>query len=150
MERTVLYMTVLKINPDNSRSLEQINLYDVDFIETDKRKIVYHIGECTYHQIVCKSELDAFLIHKGFEPLDRPNLVNLRKIRKFDEDYGKVYFVENPDSTCKFVTVAKVKYQFIKNLIRKIIIHNNDSMEEIKLGSLLNRKSIWKGLFERQ
>lgn len=146
----LLYMTVLKINPDKTESLEQINLYDVDFIETEKRRIVYHIGADTYYQIASKAELDEFLIHKGFDPLDRPNLVNLRKIRKFDEDYGKVYFVENPDSKSKSATVAKIKYQFIKKLLYKIVSHNNDTIQEVKVEPSTKLKSMWKGLFENQ
>lgn len=150
MEQPALYMTVLKINPNKTQSLEQINLYDVDFIETDKRRIVYHIGECTYHQIVSKAEIDGFLIQNGFDSLDRPNLVNLRKIRRFDEEYGKVYFVEHPDSKSKYTTVAKIKYSFIKKLLHRIVSHNNNTMQEVKLESPTKLKSMWKGLLERQ
>lgn len=149
MEQTALYMTVLKVNPDTTHSLIQINLYDVDFVETENRRIIYHIGENTYYQISNKSELDEFLIHKGFDPLDRPNLVNLRKIRRFDEEYGKVYFVEHPDKTSKFATVAKIKYPFLRNLIHRIVSHNNNTTEEIKLDASTKVKSVWKKVFEQ-
>lgn len=150
VEQTALYMTVLKVNPDDTHSLEQINLYDVDFIETDKRKIIYHIGENTYYQINNKSELNDFLINKGFDPLDRPNLVNLNKIRKFDEEHGKVYFVEHPNANSKFATVARIKYQLLKNVIHKIVGNNNDTAHELKLDTSKQNKSMWKGLFGRR
>jgi len=135
-------MTV--INENNE--LECINLYDVDFIETDKRKIIYYIGNNKYYQITTKSELDQLLYKEGFESLDRPNLVNLCKIRKFDEDLGKVYFVEEPDEKSTFATVAKIKYKFVLNLIKRIISFNNDTDTVIKPEGGKLKNKLWSYL----
>lgn len=126
--------------------LECINLYDVDFIETDKRKIIYFIGEKKYYQITTKSELDQFLYDEGFESLDRPNLVNLSKIRKFDEGLGKVYFVEEPDDKSTFATVAKIKYKFVSNIIKRIISHNNNTNTVVKAENEKVKNKLWRYL----
>lgn len=126
--------------------LECINLYDVDFIETDKRKIIYFIGEKKYYQITTKSELDQFLYDEGFESLDRPNLVNLSKIRKFDEGLGKVYFVEEPDDKSTFATVARIKYKFVSNIIKRIISHNNNTNTVVKAENEKVKNKLWRYL----
>jgi len=126
--------------------LECINLYDVDFIETDKRKIIYFIDEKKYYQITTKSELDQFLYDEGFESLDRPNLVNLSKIRKFDEGLGKVYFVEEPDDKSTFATVAKIKYKFVSNIIKRIISHNNNTNTIVKAENEKVKNKLWRYL----
>ncbi|MED4285559.1 LytTR family transcriptional regulator DNA-binding domain-containing protein [Priestia megaterium] len=135
-------MTV--INEDYK--LECINIYDVDFIETDKRKIIYFIGEKKYYQITTKSELDQFLYDEGFESLDRPNLVNLSKIRKFDEELGKVYFVEKPNDKSTFATVAKIKYKFVANIIKRIISHNNNTNTVVKAENEKVKNKLWRYL----
>jgi len=135
-------MTV--INEDSE--LECINLYDVDFIETDKRKIIYYIGEKKYYQITTKSELDQLLYDEGFESLDRPNLVNLSKIRKFDEELGKVYFVEEPSEKSTFATVAKIKYKFVSDIIRRIISYNNNTSTVVKPENEKVKNKLWRYL----
>ena len=136
MER---FMTV--INQENI--IECINLNDVDFIETDKRKIVYHIGDKHYYQITTKSELDSFLVKEGFEILDRSNLVNVRKIRYCDEDLGKVYFTCESKDTSKYATVAKMKYKFVSNLIKYMIGENNNTSFEIKPKRSKTTRKLW-------
>lgn len=132
-------MTV--INQENI--IECINLNDVDFIETDKRKIVYHIGDKHYYQITTKSELDSFLVNEGFEILDRTNLVNVRKIRNFDEDFGKVYFTCKPKDTSKYAIVTKIKYKFVSNLIKYMIGENNNTSFEIKTKPRNTINKLW-------
>jgi DNA-binding LytR/AlgR family response regulator len=108
-----LLMTVL----DEEDNIHCIDILSVDFIQTDNRKITYHIGETRYFHIMNKSELDEILAGHGFLSLDRPNLVNLKKIREFDENYGKVYFTEQTNKESVYATVSKAKYKYVVKII---------------------------------
>lgn len=144
--KTFLRMTVIRDDGNNLPTIEEINLDEVDMIETVNRKIVYHIGDVTYYQITNRSDLDDILSKRGFDNLDKSNLVNLRKIRNFDEELGKVYFTENPNKDSKFALVARIKYKFVANLIKRIVAHNNGTTTEMKIDTK-GLKSVLKGLF---
>lgn len=149
-DHSIRYMTVVKINKDQSHSLDCIDLYEVDYIESDKkRRIIFHIGEDVYYQIITKSDFEQYLSSEGFDPLDKPNLVNLRKVRKFDKEYGKVYFEEYPTPSSKYATVARIKYKFIASLLDKVVAHNNDITTEIKADKK-GLKNTLKGLIGSQ
>jgi hypothetical protein len=136
----VRYMTVAKLHEDKSYSIECIDLSDVDFITTDRnRKVVFHIGVHQYCHLTTKSDFDNLLLHEGFDILDRPNLVNLRKARSFCEEYGKVYFEENPTSSSKYVTVARIKYKFVSSLLKRVNPHTINPSTEIKEPSFKNK-----------
>jgi len=124
------YMTVIKETDDGQKIMECIDLDEVDFIESHNSKIIFHIGDQIYYQITSISEMQELL--EGFIPLDRPNLVNLLRIKSFDEEYGKVYFEENPNPKSSFATVAKMKYQLVTTIIKRCISHNNGTTMEIK------------------
>jgi DNA-binding LytR/AlgR family response regulator len=117
MDNLNLPMTVIYYDSSNNPSLQVIDIKDVDYIENEGRRLVYHIGDKKYYQIVTKSEMEMFLDNKGFDILDRPYLVNIGKIRHFDEKLGKAYFVDNPSKNSKFVTVARIKMDFVANYI---------------------------------
>lgn len=139
-----MMMTVLK-GEDKDYEIATINIFDVDYIETVGKRVIFYINDEKFYQIQSKIELEEILRGKGFDSLDRPNLVNIRKIKYFDEEYGKVYFVENPTSKDKFATVAKIKIKFVKKFIQKAISMNNGTTMEIspeKSRSLLS--SIFK------
>lgn len=146
-DRPMRYMTVIKDDGAIPPNVECINLHDVDYIETINRQVIFHVGDAKYRQINNKSDFDEFLSKEGFDNLDRVNLVNLRKIRKFCENLGRVYFVENPDNSSKFALVARIKYKFVSSLINRIISHNNNTTTEIKTEQA-GIKSRLKGLFE--
>jgi DNA-binding LytR/AlgR family response regulator len=139
-----MYMTVI----NEEEKLESINLFEVDFIESDKRRIVYYIGNKKYFHLSTKSEFDELLLQEGFVSLDRPNLVNLRKIRSFNEEYGKVFFEENPTSTSIFCTVARIKIPFVKNLLQRLVSFSNDKTLEIKSDIKGKIHHMIKGIFE--
>lgn len=125
-------MTVMQINGRETEFVI-INLRDVDFIESESRKIVYHIGDEKFYQATTKSELDELLNDAGFDALDRPYLVNMEKIRYFDKEYGKVYFNDSPLPNSKFVTVAKVKEKIVENYIRFGINEKKEIANELIL-----------------
>lgn len=123
-------MTVMKIDPNGKKSFVCINMEDVDYFENDGRKAVLHIGEEKYYLITTKSEIEEWLMPRGFDVLDRSNLVNLKKIKDFDEQYGKVYFTENPTKDSKYAIVARIKYEFVKHFIHRVIAKNRDHILE--------------------
>lgn len=136
------FMTVI----NEEHQLECINLSEVDFIEVEKRRIVYHIGDRKFFHLSTKTEFDELLIHEGFLSLDRPNLVNLKKIRSFNENYGIVYFEEKPTTKSKSCTVAKIKESLVKNLLKRLVAYHTDGNLEIK-HEFKNIQHILKGIF---
>lgn len=126
-------MTVIQKNRNGVTEFVAIDLQDVDFVETRDRRIVYHIGENEYYQATTKSELEDLLLEEGFDQLDRPFLVNMKKIRNYCKEYGKVYFVDEPTSTSKFATVARIKEDLVEKFIRYFVHKNQDTMSEISL-----------------
>ncbi|WP_078409089.1 LytTR family transcriptional regulator DNA-binding domain-containing protein [Priestia abyssalis] len=151
LEQPMRYMTVIKAGGKGVPStIECIDLREVDFIETINRKVIFHIGTDQYYQITSKSDFDEFLMKEGFDNLDRTNLVNLRKIKKFDEELGKVYFTENPDKDSKYALVARIKYKFISSLLKRIASSNNGTTLEVKTQSEKGWKHILKGLIEHK
>ncbi|PLS19715.1 hypothetical protein CVD28_04695 [Bacillus sp. M6-12] len=139
-----MYMTVI----NEQQELESINLSDVEFIESDKRKIIFYIGLKKYYHLSTKTEFDELLLKEGFVSLDRPNLVNLRKIRSFDEKYGKVFFEENPTPDSIFCTVARIKIPFVKNLLQRMVAFQNDKTLEMKPDFKRKIQHLIKGIFE--
>ncbi|KAB2328202.1 hypothetical protein F7731_25945 [Cytobacillus depressus] len=124
------HMTVIKETQDGEKILTCIDLDEVNFIDSDNGKIRFHIDNQVYFQITNISELGEIL--EGFIPLDRPNLVNLLKIKKFDSKNGKVYFEENPNPNSIFATVAKTKYELISVILKRFISHNNNTTLEFE------------------
>lgn len=129
-------MTVIQKNDCGSVDFVAINLQDVDFVETRDRRIVYHIGNIEYYQPTTKSELEELLLNEGFDQLDRPFLVNMRKIRNYDKKYGKVYFVDEPTRNSKYVTVARIKEDLVEKFIRYFIHKNQNTMNETTVGKM--------------
>jgi DNA-binding LytR/AlgR family response regulator len=119
-------MMVYKMDEGREKSFVCINLHDVDFIDNDGRRAVFHIGNERYFLITNKSELEELLMPRGFDILDRANLVNISKIKYFDSQLGTVYFEEKPTKKSKFATVARVKMKFVEQLIQRAIAKNND------------------------
>ncbi len=112
---------------------EIIDLYEVDYVEVVNKKIIYHITNKTYAQISSLAELTRiFTPEQGFDSLDRPNIVNLKKIRRFDKTMGKVYFEEYPNKSSVYATVAKIKYPFVEIMITRFTAINNDKSIEVK------------------
>jgi DNA-binding LytR/AlgR family response regulator len=125
------YMTVIKETVDGQKTLTCIDLDEVNFIDSHNRKIRFHIDNQIYYQITTMSEMDELLGEEGFVSLDRPNLVNLLKVRSFNSESGKVYFEENPKPDSKFALVAKMKYQLVSMILKRYISHNNDTTMEV-------------------
>jgi DNA-binding LytR/AlgR family response regulator len=118
-----MMMTVLRILPDGTEELACISLQDVDYIEIEGRKIVYHLDNQKFRHISTLSELEEHLSEAGFDMLDKTNLVNLNKVSSFDATQGKVYFQDPVTPRSKYATVALIK----QKLIRKEMVHSTTS-----------------------
>ena len=113
-------MTVLKLGSPGASMMECIDLDEVDYIEIEGRKIIFHIQDKKYQHISTLSELEEHLFKHGFDLLDKTNLVNLKRVRHYDEAQGKVFFEERPTSSSKYATVALIK----QKQIRRYLGHN--------------------------
>lgn len=123
----MMMMTVLKVEKDGSTTLESINLLDVHYVEIEGRKIVYHVDGQKYRHISTLSELEDHLACEGFDMLDKTNLVNLNKVKLFDEKQGKVFFKDPVDDQSNFATVA-----FIKQRRMRMIRTNDQSSSPLQ------------------
>ena len=133
-------MTVLKLLPDNKTELACISLLDVDYMEIEGRKIIYHVDNEKYRHISTLSELEELLTHEGFDMLDKTNLVNLHKVASFDEYQGKVYFQEPVTEGSKYATVALIKQKLIKKeMLKSAAVHIRDILLRIKVNELKRR-----------
>lgn len=131
-----MMMTVLKLLPDNKTELACISLLDVDYIEIEGRKIVYHVNNEKYRHISTLSELEEHLTHEGFDMLDKTNLVNLHKVVAFDEQQGKVFFQEPVTEKSKYATVALIKQKMIKKEMKSTSDHIRDVLLRLKVNEM--------------
>lgn len=115
----MLPITVLKINEDGDTKLVSIQLSDVLYMSVDGTKLVFYTEDGAYQQISSIQEFEKHLKGYHFEKLDRPYLVNMNKIRKFDPDLRLVYFQEDGETTTgvPYVTVAQTKVNLVKEYL---------------------------------
>ncbi|HZG55235.1 LytTR family transcriptional regulator DNA-binding domain-containing protein [Paenibacillus sp.] len=135
-----MMMTVLKLRPDGSTELACISLLDVDYMEIEGRKIVYHIDQEKYRHISTLSELEEHLGQQGFDMLDKTNLVNLNRVVSFDDTQGKVYFQEPVTHHSKYATVALIKQKLIRReMLHSAASHIREILKRIKFNELKQR-----------
>ncbi len=133
-------MTVLRVHPNGSEELACISLQDVDYMEIEGRKIVYHANNQKFRHISTLSEMEECLSKFGFDMLDKTNLVNLNKVASFDETQGKVFFEEPANPWSKYATVALIKQKLIrKEMIQSATAHIREVLKRIK-GEEVNRR----------
>ena len=133
-------MTVLKVCPDGSTELACISLLDVDFMEIEGRKIVYHVDAVKYRHISTLSELEEHLGSEGFDMLDKTNLVNLNRVASFDADQGKVFFQDPVTNESKYATVALIKQKLIRReILQSAATHIREILKKIKFNELKRR-----------
>jgi DNA-binding LytR/AlgR family response regulator len=102
---------------DNQTEIIMLDMNDVVYMHMDDRTVVYHtINDQFYHLMPSLSVLARHVQDLGFEKLDRINLVNVDKIKHFDDDYALVYFQredeitkESKSATVAFLNKGKLK-----------------------------------------
>lgn len=112
-------ITVLKIREDGTTELATIELTDILYISVDGAKLVFHTSDAQYYQMTTMQEFEDHLESHNFVKLDRPYLVNMNKIKSFNEEHRLVYFDQLPSRNSKNVTVARVKVNLVNSFIRK-------------------------------
>jgi DNA-binding LytR/AlgR family response regulator len=128
-----MMMTVIRVLADGSEELSCINLEEVDYMEIEGRRIVYHTNNEKFRHISTLSELEEHLSTLGFDMLDKTNLVNLNKVLSFDDQQGKVYFDEPITQRSKYATVALIKQKLIrKERILTAKAHISEVLKRIK------------------
>lgn len=133
-------MTVLKVLPDGSTELACISLLEVDYMEIEGRKIVYHVDQEKYRHISTLSELEEHLGQEGFDMLDKTNLVNLNRVASFDDVQGKVYFQDPVTAHSKYATVALIKQKLIRReILQSAAMHIREILKKIKFQELKRR-----------
>ncbi|OUM93853.1 MAG: LytR family transcriptional regulator [Thermobacillus sp. ZCTH02-B1] len=95
-------------DPGNFTEVIELDLSDVDFIETHSSGyVVFHRGDEIFYPLIPKlSVLETHLERFGFLRLDRTNLSNLGKIRRFDEERLLVFFSDTVTKSSKYSTVS--------------------------------------------
>jgi Response regulator of the LytR/AlgR family len=94
---------------DNQTEVIMLDLNDVLFMHMEDRTVVYHtLNEQFYHLVPSLSIMARHSEAYGFEKLDRINLVNMNKIKYFDDELAIVYFEPKEQITkkSKYATVA--------------------------------------------
>jgi DNA-binding LytR/AlgR family response regulator len=109
-----------------------VSLKDVDFVSLESKKIIYHVGEKDYRQLSTLDDFAKILVEVGFIETDRGNLVNMERIKKFDEEYGVLYFEENPTSKSQRASIARIHYSVLGNLVKRCIAENTGKTLEFK------------------
>lgn len=125
-------MPVLRWNGESSELVE-LDLNDVLFINIEDRNIVYHTSSEKYFQITKLSELDEHLLNRGFDLLDKTNLVNMNKVKSFESKLGKIYFEEHPTKHSKYASVAAIQQKVRKHQIERAIANNTNTSLEYTL-----------------
>jgi DNA-binding LytR/AlgR family response regulator len=107
----------------NQTDIIMLDMNDVLYMHMEGHTVVYHtIHEQFYHLMPSLAVLSRHVQKLGFEKLDRINLVNLHKIKHFDEKMGIVYFQQEHEVTkkSKSATVAFLNKVKLKNRLLKI------------------------------
>jgi DNA-binding LytR/AlgR family response regulator len=107
----------------NQTEIIILDMNDVLYMHMEGHTVVYHtMHEHFYHLMPSLSALSTHVQGLGFEKLDRINLVNVNKIKYFDEKLGIVYFqLENEvtkkskSATVAFLNKAKLKNRLLRN-----------------------------------
>lgn len=112
----------------NISNLILLDIQDVLFIVAEDRNVVYHtLDGKYYHLLPALSVLETHMKERGFERLDRINLVNSNRVRCYDHTDGKVYFEKAIDKSSKYATVAFANKAKLKHMIESWVKINNDN-----------------------
>ncbi len=99
----------------NEGEVIMMDMADVYYIQTEDGAVVFYTSQGKVYPLV--PSLSLYAKHTediGFERLDRTNLVNVSKIKAFDEKRGVVYFEdemtpESPSAIIAFMNIGKFK-----------------------------------------
>jgi len=112
---------------NNNSEVILMDMTDVLYIQIEDGAVVFYTDEGRFYPLV--PSLSMYAKHTeafGFHRLDRTNLVNMSKIKAFDEHRGIVYFDEAAEPAGPSATVAFMNIGKLRNMILSWI-HRNRS-----------------------
>ena len=110
---------------NNEGEVIMMDMADVLYIQTEDGAVVFHTSGGRVYPLV--PSLSMYAKHTesiGFHKLDRTNLVNMGKLREFDEKRGLVFFDDDTESERQSAIVAFMNIGKLKELILSWIERN--------------------------
>jgi Response regulator of the LytR/AlgR family len=109
----------------NSSEVIMMDMSDVLYIQIEDGAVVFYCKQGRFYPLVPSlSMYHKHLESTGFLRLDRTNLVNMSKVRAFDEDRGVVYFEDEAKPSSMKATVAFMNISKLKKIIHSWIAGN--------------------------
>ena len=99
----------------NSGEVIMMDMTDVLYIQIEDGAVVFYCREGRFYPLVPSlSMYNKHMEALGFQRLDRTNLVNMNKVKAFDEDRGVVYFEDEAKPSSLKATVACMNINKLK------------------------------------
>ncbi|BBI31756.1 LytTR family transcriptional regulator DNA-binding domain-containing protein [Cohnella abietis] len=110
---------------NNESEVIMMDMAEVLYIQTEDGAVVFHTSSGRVYPLVPSLSMYSKHIEAlGFYKLDRTNLVNMRKLKDFDEKRGLVYFDETSSADRQSAIVAFMNIGKLKDLITSWIERN--------------------------
>jgi DNA-binding LytR/AlgR family response regulator len=109
----------------NDQSMILLDAEDVLYMEVEERTVVFHTADDKFYLLDTLSELAKRMGSIGFQKLDRINLVNMNKIKQFDDKNCKVFFDTETSEHSKSTTVSYTNKNMLMEHVRLIKGNNN-------------------------
>ncbi len=109
----------------NDQSMILLDAEDVLYMEVEERTVVFHTSDDKFYLLDTLSELAKRMGSIGFQKLDRINLVNMNKIKQFDDKNCKVFFDTETSEHSKSTTVSYTNKNMLMEHVRLIKGNNN-------------------------
>ena len=104
---------------DRDGNLCLVQLEDIIAIKPTADGPEFYTMDGMYYYPTTLEELLAILKERGFERLDRTNLVNLNHVKVFDKKARKVYFESPISKDSKFATVSEANLSKVEHLAKE-------------------------------
>lgn len=92
----------------------ELSINEIQMVQVESRVLVFYTEKGKYKHLHTLTELEEMLEPQGFDMLDKTNLVNLKKVVRYDEDTGKVFFTKTSDEDVKYATVSMLKQKLVR------------------------------------
>lgn len=112
---------------NNESEWLMLDANDILYINVEDRTVVFHTQDEKFYLLDTLSALSKHMEPLGFRKLDRINLVNINKIKYFDDEHSKVFFEKNITRTSKYATVSFMNKNSLKKQIEEWIRKNSIS-----------------------
>ncbi|TFE23527.1 LytTR family transcriptional regulator DNA-binding domain-containing protein [Cohnella luojiensis] len=96
-----------------------VNIEDLIAIKPTADGPEFYTKDSMYFYPTTMDELLILFKNKGFERLDRTNLVNMNHVKTFDPKARKVYFEHPVTQDSKFATVSEANVSKVEHLVKE-------------------------------